>query len=116
MTRYFYSDPLAAAWQAKHFGMRFMIDEQPGYVIESIHFPPAYTGKWFAHPDSLHLLEPVEGDLLAVRFTSPALAMPSLPDHFVLACPWEDVEWELEYFDHRIVQRGGIQFMWPESE
>lgn len=65
MKRAFYTDPLAAAWMAKHFGMKFVaakevqqihiICENP-YVIENSHSP------YFFHLDSLALLEPRYGD------------------------------------------------------
>jgi hypothetical protein len=64
--RYFYTDPLAAAWMAKHFGMRFT-DE--GW-LNTAEVDYQHTGveripldiKTYIHPDSLHLLEPQVGD------------------------------------------------------
>ena len=62
MTRYSYSDPLAAAWMERHFGMR-LVDEEG---IERMAWTLAHATQCllFAHPDSLALLEPQVGDLV----------------------------------------------------
>jgi hypothetical protein len=69
MTRWFYTDPLAAAWMAKHFGMKFNLpngcecyfDEDVAEVLR-----PSFAGgfKVYVHPDSLAVLEPREGDFV----------------------------------------------------
>lgn len=78
--RYFYTDPLAAAWMAKHFGMRLLADDgDDGLVDAGARFIDcddtfrelwqhdfSYLGKLYIHPDSLALLEPKDGD--AVEF------------------------------------------------
>jgi hypothetical protein len=78
MTHYFYTDPLAAAWMAKHFGMvlghgyktDIAYSDTPEECEEFILLD--YTGidtpftRWWVHPDSLHLLEPQIGDLIHV--------------------------------------------------
>src|SRR5258708_34729609 len=66
---YFYTDLLAAAWMAKHFGMfltlptlkSFDYANQKGFKWESIAHGP-YSEKYYVHPDSLHALEPQVGD------------------------------------------------------
>lgn len=64
---YFYTDPLAAAWMAKHFGMQF--DSCPS----NSHFTPEgaplsfYPSQYIVHPDSLHLLEPQPDDIVLVN-------------------------------------------------
>lgn len=116
MNRYFYKDPLAAAWMAKHFGMRFAVNPQ---VIQQ-HFDlvdidamdedfqaSATNGdEWlfFVHPDSLSLLEPREADLYACDTGCGWLA----------TTPGES--WKKQVAPFRIIQRNGIAFMWPESE
>src|ERR1700753_338061 len=92
MNRYFYTDPLAAAWMAKHFKMKLEsrhTDEQmsdydipeserwfdwfdscvvDGCEIEMVRDAVRYienaSGKIYIHPDSVHLLEAVAGDLV----------------------------------------------------
>lgn len=65
MTKYFYDDPIAAAWMAKHFGMEFVI-EPSGDVVTWKEFGVVSLKSWverfYIHPDSLHLLEPQNGD------------------------------------------------------
>jgi hypothetical protein len=112
--KYYYTDPLAAAWMAKHHGMRFIAaglevwvrtlaqlneitDEMPaGYQIE-------------VHPDSVHLLDPQEAD-----------AGNDLDHNLVIFLngAWHDWgvdEWTLNP-PYKIIQRGGVAFMWPEVE
>lgn len=65
--RYLYTDPLAAAWMAKQFGMRFCdrtgfsvsADPSMWYMADRHHI----AGSLYVHPDSLHLLEPQQDDL-----------------------------------------------------
>lgn len=97
--RYFYSDPLAAAWMAKYFGMFYIDDyafikysvgqaiaEDDGYVAEKI----------YIHCDSLHLLEPQVDDM---------------------GIDENSYEKGREYnVPAKIIFRNNIPFMWPESE
>jgi hypothetical protein len=93
--KYFYKDPLAAAWMAKHFGMKFVEAYYKPYCNGGLWFD-AYTHKdWEGQtltipPDSLHLLEQQEGDLI---------------EHD-----------GVEFADITIITRNGTAFMWPESE
>ena len=80
MTCFFYTDPLAAAWMAKHFGMKFGVKHngvvhwncigqinqpfEPLQRPEDILDPIAETVPLYVHPDSLHLLEPRGCDLI----------------------------------------------------
>jgi hypothetical protein len=103
MTRHFYTDPLAVAWMAKHFGMEF---------------DPTFDER--VHPiakESLHLLEPKDGDYLEIKDSddrggayitsvwhghSAALGLPM--DHAYRGK------------DFRIIQRDSKAFHWPEVE
>lgn len=103
-TRYFYTDPLAAAWMAKHFGMRFYCDTFEPFEYEGANDILQDMGedeKACVHPDSLHLLEPQVGDLMrgsnntaAMYFTGEVEPKPTA----------------------HIVQRNGKPFHWPERE
>ena len=72
--RYYYTDPLAAAYMAKHYCMKFR--DNDGETLESDRdvLVGNYDGGYYdpvegnieVHPDSLHLLEPQVGD--AVEF------------------------------------------------
>lgn len=61
--KYYYTDPLAAAWMAKHFEMEFWGCERKiskDLILACINDP--FCPGWEIHPDSLHLLEPNKGD------------------------------------------------------
>src|SRR5262245_6574216 len=89
--RAYYDDPLAAAWMAKHFGMKLQVipskdqieeyDLKEGevwdwmetapegradvnYIEEAIQYLYEATDRLYVHPDSLPLLQPQEGDIL----------------------------------------------------
>jgi hypothetical protein len=113
--RYFYTDPLAAAWMAKHHEMRFCgigypmtapanekdilgeYSDEDGCYQEPI-------GIFNIHPDSLHLLEPQVGDLAQFGI-----------DNYGM---WREVEpqYRPNFFGIPIIQRNGVAFMWPEVE
>jgi hypothetical protein len=102
--RAYYTDPLAAAWMAKHFGMRFQrqidwgepfIDITLCDILDSIYESDPYRS--YIHPDSLHLLE-----------SDPAtdLTLYGIADVIEMRRPWAN----------RILQRDGKPFFWPEFE
>lgn len=88
MTPRFYTDPLAAAWMAKHFGMeltRTHCHRADGAFGESMRPVPLWilardvenqvseAVRYYLHPDSLPLLEPRAGDLVLACTDSPAV-------------------------------------------
>ena len=132
--RHFYRDPLVAAWMAKHFDMKFH-----GYGVDKIGFllreacwgyigNGLWGGQGFEgfdiHPDSLHLLELKEDDL--IQFGDDMIFWVSANDAF-----WEENKDEpslkYNFISKRqadaqddgvvkIIQRGGKAFFYPESE
>lgn len=118
-SRYFYTDPLAAAWMAKHFGMDVRIDCPDGErFLDAIttHGVNTFGGaiaannytRFYIHPDSLLLLEPQVGDALQLNDKPYIISL---------------IGYEIERLAHRkrhekarIILRNGIPFMWPESE
>lgn len=105
--RYFYTDPLAAAWMAKHFGMFFI------HPYDGDAFCDEAVAGWgispvYIHPDSLHLLESQVGDLIHVV----TYCLDDEPyDHHAIV--YRD---EQRVKDAEVVQRNGIAFHWPECE
>lgn len=122
MKKYFYTDPLAAAWMVKNFGMKlqsinngpvqFSMDEEseiPKYeMIGEMEDKYGWEviNKAYIHPDSVHLLEPQKGDRLLWR-------------------GYGRTEWKYEEaythttmkgWEFLILQRNDKAFMWPESE
>jgi hypothetical protein len=132
--RYFYRDPLAAAWMQKHFGMRL----HDADFDEPTSAPPEEIAQWGVgpiciHPESLPIMAPVIGDLYynscngsyhTVTEKGSGRRLPNGEKH------WED--WDCHYDDitleqaldwwndgkssDRIIQRNGLAFHWPESE
>ena len=119
--RYFYTDPLAAAWLSKYFGMTFFGWEQIGiistaYRAEVIDLSPKgcaekpelflFTDRIFISPDSLHLLKPQMNDHGFYedggQFTFNGKA-------------WEDCNLSVATEDVKIDRRDGRAFFWPES-
>lgn len=113
MTRFFYTDPLAAAWMAKHFGMKFVNGGKriPPVTYSFLHNDLSGCRlKYTIHPDSLWLLEPILSDAVEVVDATGFYLTKRLHDVYdkqQIGC-----EWRL----HRIIQRAGKSFHWPESE
>jgi hypothetical protein len=114
MTRFFYTDPLAAAWQAKHFGMEttngfyFICNSDRGVIAAG---GGDANGKYFVHPDSLHLLDVQVGDLISINGGDSA----NIATHDEFLAELKRLE---PHFAKplRIIQRKGLPFFWPEAE
>jgi hypothetical protein len=120
--RYYYTDPLAAAWMAKHFGMRYNYESLAAWkegtqgtgIAEtwmeadgSVKTDFEYTQPIYIHPDSFPLLEPRPGDVL-LRYNRKTFR-----SHY------KAVNAGIRFRpcqDDIIVRRNGIIFMWPASE
>lgn len=120
--RYYYTDPIAAAYMAKHFGMsfdQFRLEHpddlaHPGYEPNPKGVFIGWTGKRFFYirPDSLHLLEPKEGDLCE-KNSKPTSCHYCGMDRLFNA---NADTIELYGNDCTILKRNGVAFMWPELE
>lgn len=134
--RYFYTDPLAAAWMEARHEMQFQSVNREEVAVFSgmravnkkhgnIELPPFYI-----HPDSQHLLEPQIGDLVrlnhSVRPCYPVLddkgkPVVSASGEVVTTLNFPYAEWMMfnEHFRPNvlsIIQRNGKPFHWPEKE
>jgi hypothetical protein len=132
--RYFYTDALAAAWMAKHFGMRFeggsfeligIIDEfEPTTFVWTTPYNLARACdqpiRAYIHPDDLDLLEPEDGDLITWEY--PAGEFKERHSYEVITDGHnhnhfpENARRLIEETGAHIIMRGGIVFHWPESE
>lgn len=104
--RYFYTDPLAAAWMAKHHGMRFQhnpdgneCDIQALFAAGVFRFQKMML---YIHPDSLAILEPKPLDLAWNEEKRLFFFFGSLPQG--------------EVNGYKIILRNGKHFLWPEVE
>lgn len=123
--RPYYNDPLAAAWMAKHHGMRFL---KWKWSDLSFQFIPSGSDKdpdslkLYIHPDSLHLLEPQFGDIgvnndgcvgvYRITYYRKGDAEKLMPEINQPAGFYADVAF---IGKAKITQRKGIAFMWPQS-
>ncbi len=102
----YYNDPLAAAYMAMEFGVKY-VDDNPKAGTETWLGKFLYADKYHIHPDSYHIFEPQVGDVIidALGQTLKQGNM-SKTDCFMLVkdgvC--------------RIIQRNDKPFFWPESE
>ena len=115
--RYFYCDPLAAAWMQEHFGMRFVSRDSgkefeksllvfnAGSPVESIRKGQVYV----VHPESLPLLEPKLGDLVFAGRPDNDLG------EILEFGPFVHKEAQAHLRVVEIIQRDGKAFHWPES-
>lgn len=123
--QFFYTDPLKAAWMAKHFGMLFgfqrlngeiVIDLGPIRPFEFEATEPRHwaVAKFIIYPGSLHLLEPQLWDLVFLgRRNAPAEHVVVTPADIAVIQQRFGDRHILENIENRIIQRNGIAFMWP---
>ena len=135
MTRYFYDCPLKAAFMAKYHGMRFDYYDKYQNVILSCIEVETYDceccggyGKefnpdirFYIHPDSLHLLEPIEGDYLECinQTNAPYILAKANDNNGSLSAFSTNPKITLgqSMFDSwKIIQRNSLPFMRPEIE
>lgn len=121
VTRYYYTDPLAAAWMAKHFGMKFTNDvatdsrcaENMGKLLSmAMDEEVTIHARFIIHPDSQHLLEPQQWDVLQAADSTAV----SYYDGFYRKDEGFVFHDESAHKSVKIIQRNGLSFMWPESE
>jgi len=119
MKRYFYTCPIEAELMNKKFGFRYQ--NEYGVTLYSLgrnfytsaihdtddHGPTnmLHQGKFYIHPESLHLLKPQVGDI----YTAPTKYGTYVETVKSLPCPWSTKR-------HKIIQRDGKPFFWPEVE
>lgn len=124
---YYYTDPLAAAWMAKYFKIKFIVDEK----------------KYYIHPESLHILKPQENDIfLFLWYDNPMIvksdeaykdikehgfedkyiSMTQATNEILNPIPPKEI-YGYDTNKHpsildrsSIAQRRGIPFHWPEKE
>jgi hypothetical protein len=111
MTRYFYSDPLAAAWMAKHHGMLFCNGDFT-LKLTAILDDNFHPIKFVVHSDSLPLLEPRVGDLIYIT-ESKIGTLARLHDGNLKLFTGD---WMIKPDRVYIIRRDGKPFFWPESE
>jgi len=144
MTKLYYTDPLAAAYMSREFGVEYhklgkianwkvwQIDgEVDGAIfidpkiMSHIDFLHDFGGKFSIHPDSLHIFEPQEGDYIYFdnefgenrdEYGIGEVSISLWTDE-VLSVRWGNIGLRLNECENvRIIQRNGKPFFWPEEE
>jgi len=75
MTKLYYTDAIKAAWMCREYGVHFTEPLALGfhngqYVIAlSPHLDMSKDAKYYIHPDSLPIFEPMDGDVYEVDVT-----------------------------------------------
>lgn len=125
--RYFYTDPLAAAWMKHNYGMNFisareLFKDERSVCSEGLGWYGFYEIPSYIHPDSVHLLEPQVGDFLLldvhlvdtrlVDLVTGGLVQRNATGLFM---SHPEFRW-LNDERHPIIQRNGLAFMRPETE
>lgn len=110
--RYYYDDPLSAAWMEKHFGMKF----------EDVIEVPADCGikplkkKSYIHSISLHILVPQAGDLFKALNYYRIINSDAGCSARYRSLTSAQVSASQDDMECQIIQRNGIPFHWPKKE
>ncbi|GEM_PF-4272045 len=117
--RYFYTDPLAAAWMAKHFGMKFKMQcaeaELSCTLLSPLHNHDDGEGLlYYIQPESLHILEQQKDDL-CIGLDEPVIYVQPISELTEEEKQQRKAP-KTTVFIGEIIQRGGVAFMWPEIE
>lgn len=113
MKKYYYTDPLSAAWMAKHFGVEFIDtsimnwDKKLWKTRDLVRM--RHNGYYYIHPASIAILKPQVRDIWCDVTSCGKIYSDG-------RVTMDGVDQSLEYSDEPIIQRNGIAFMWPECE
>lgn len=131
MTKHYYTDHLEAQWMHEKYGMEFRLvtnrdllgvptsdgPEITGFGLAEIIIEgeenPDYVIKYEMLPESLHLLEPQEGDLVRGRHYDDT-TQPHMQGY--VTSYYNHSEYDAKNDVQQIILRGGKAFMWPEVE
>lgn len=66
--KYYYTDPLAAAYMAREFGVAYVIKDFKWLdnACTCYNMRRENADKYYIHPDDYHIFEPQSGDMMAV--------------------------------------------------
>jgi len=124
MAKLYYTDPLAAAYMAREFGILIgQWDDERGVFFTKIawlteQLGASSKGKYYIHPDSYKIFEPQDKDLITLGRIE--------DDFFVIRENHKDwygydnvINRDRSFLTNdkfKIIQRNNKPFFWPESE
>ena len=107
----YYTDPLAAAYMAREFGVNIIDADGDSCNHESIDwamFIAMDFDQLYIHPDSYHIFEPQVGDLVTHEYYCPECSES-------LTTWGEAFSQQLDSGEYKIIQRNNKPFFWPEG-
>jgi hypothetical protein len=130
---HYYTDPLKAAWMMREHGLKFLVRNpdmkvvfptNPEFIdiqdwtwlfwVEGQDTPEIDYSPMFIHPESLPLLEPMEGDM--VHHPSGRIGYVQDVDGEDVSIDVNGGDWGCKSIYAPIIQRNGKAFFMPESE
>lgn len=120
----YYTDPLQAAWMAREFGVKFENEDDAAmFVIEggdeyatlSQMQQTITSKKYYIHPDSYHIFEPQEGDVVEYNIICDKYPLEKRASHCLVTKTMMQTLgaiWVLE----EIIQRNNTAFFMPLVE
>lgn len=112
MKKLYYHCEFKAGYMDKYFGVKYQVRDEDGELSDKTIWDYdcfrecSPENPFYIHPDSLHLLEPQVGDLIAYEYEGriKCYSLIAHPDNGKTKLPERQ----------KIIQRNGIAFMMPE--
>lgn len=130
MTNLYYDDPLQAAWMIREFGVKIrglylhgnedeedMTVEQIAVAIDRVHGCDVPT-RYNIHTDSLHVFEPMDGDLVHIKYYVKNIDGVPAPSNTYSGYMMLEQSSGLENdrTERQIIQRNGKAFFMPKEQ
>lgn len=113
--KYFYTDPLAAAWMAKHFGMKFENGDNFKSACE-VAGATLDTMPFVIQRRSVRLLEPQQGDWIKADELTGGIVSDVSKENKEAVVYFDGYCIVPRFDEIEIVQRNDIAFMWPQKD
>lgn len=113
MTRFYYDDPLIAAYMEKHFNVNF--SDRHGERVLSC-FNNQYEGYFYIHPDSYDVFKPMIGDGFSIIKDKYGVLHCDTIKHIYCEYVVEGYSCEVDISNINIIQRNGNQFFMPKED
>lgn len=117
MTKLYYDDPLQAVYMAEEFGVKYCDDVRLDSNcrisdVTYIKCPPIA----YIHPDSYHIFDPMEGDVMQWHRQCNLMLVEKAPKDTEENEVLKLSELHKTLPNGRIIQRQGKPFFWPKTE
>lgn len=128
MSKYYYTDPLKAAWMSQAFDAKYLVARIAvrggDDAIVAVHLPLSISellsnidnkkdDNYLLHPDCHEMLKPQVGDLLKIGHETWAVCHILNGKRYIYS-DYGDIEDEAQINAYPIIQRNGNAFFMPE--